>query len=177
MDIPPGNWPGCSFQNYQSSILQPSTNYEQVFPLLNTTLDHLQHTEQQCTLMHTVTQGQEPLPRSPIPLDLTLSTFHTAAATLPTRHQPYTAGRNSASQAVTLTPHIHQMSSSDDDETYTPPQNGWQNVSYSKRRKVHSPTAHSDVIQLHNKLQGMRILSTKTVCKGKWQQPTESLFY
>jgi len=50
-------------------------------------------------------------------------------------------------------------SSSDGDETYTPPQNGWQNASYSKRRKVHSSTARSDTIQLHNKFSA---LSTPT---------------
>ena len=123
MGIPPANGPRCSFQHYQPSILQPSTNYEQVFPPLNRTLNHLPHIEQQCIRMHTLTQGQEPLPRSPLPLDLTLSTFQMATATLPTRHQPYTTGRNSASQVVTLTPHIHPISSSsDDDETYTPPQ-------------------------------------------------------
>ena len=46
-------------------------------------------------------------------------------------------------------------SSSDDDETYTLPQNGWQNVSSSKHRKVHSSTARSDTIQLHNKFSAL----------------------
>jgi hypothetical protein len=50
-------------------------------------------------------------------------------------------------------------SSSEDEEGSSPPQNGWQNVSSSKRRKVHSSTARTDTIQLHNKFS---VLSTPT---------------
>jgi hypothetical protein len=160
MDLPPGNGPGCSTQHYQLPIMQPPTNYVQVFPPLNATLDQPIHIDQQCSLMHTPIQGQLALPGSPQPLDLSSPMFQAGTATLPIQHQPCTPGRTSASQVLTLTPHVHRMSSSsEDEEGSSPPKNGWQNVSSSKRRKVHSSTTHTDTIQLNNKFS---VLATPT---------------
>jgi hypothetical protein len=160
MDLPPGNGPRCSTQHYQLPNMQPLTNYVQVFPSLNATLDQPIHIDQQCSPTHTPIQGQMALPRSPQPLDFSSTMFQTSTATLPIQHQPFTSGRTSTSQVLTLTPHIHRMpSSSEDEEGSSPSKKGWQNVSSSKRRKVHSPTARSDTIQLHNKFS---ILATPT---------------
>jgi hypothetical protein len=160
MNLPRGNGPGCSTQHYQLPNLQPPTNYVQVFPSLNAILDQPIHIAQQYSPTHTPIQRQLALPRSPQPLDLSSTMFQTGTTTLPIQHQPCIPGRTSTSQVPTLTPHIHRMSSSsEDEEGSSPPKNGWQNVSSSKRRKVHSPTARSDTIQLHNKFS---ILTTPT---------------
>jgi len=132
MDLPSGNGPGCSTQHYQPTIAQPLTNYAQVYPPLNPTLDQPTFTDQQCSQIHIHIQGQQASPGSPQPVDLSSPTFHMATAMLPIQHQPCTTGRNSASQVLTLTPHIHRKSSSSDgDEGSSTPTNGWQNVSSS----------------------------------------------
>jgi len=152
MDLPPENGPGCSSQHYQPPIMQSPTNNVQVFPSTCVALDQTTHTDQQCPSSHTFQQGQSAIPRSPQPLDLSSLTFQTDTDVLPMQHQPCISGRASAPQALPITPHVHRMSSSiEDDEGLSPPKNGWQNVSSSKRRKLHSSTARTETIQLHNK--------------------------
>jgi len=153
--------PGCSSQHYQPPIMQSPTNYVQVFLSPCVALDQTTHTDQQCPSSHTLKQGQSAIPRSPQPLDLSSLTFQMDTDVFPLQHQPCTSGRASAPQASPITPHIHRMSSSSEvDEGISPPKNGWQNVSSSKRRKVHSSTARTETIQLHNKYS---VLTTPSV--------------
>ena len=160
MDLPPGNGPGYSSQHYQPPIMQSPTNYVQVLPSPCIALDQTTYTDQQCPSSHTFQQGHSAISRSPQPLDLSSLTFQTDTDVLLMQHQPCTTGRASAPQALRITQHIHRMSSSsEDDEDLSPPKNDWQNVSSSKRRKVHSSTARTETIQLHNKYSFLATLS------------------